>query len=83
MESSLITYPGHRALKLSFHTSGLRKQVQWRITSISQMNLMREFSIFPLKFVTVVTELAAWGTGMSLNRNTDVRSVAVSWEGKQ
>lgn len=24
------------------------------------MNLMREFSIFPLKIVTIVTELAAW-----------------------
>ena len=83
MESSLITYPGHRALKLSFHTSGLWKQLQWQITSISQMNLMREFSVFPLKFVTIVTELAAWGTDMSLNRNTGVRSVALSWEGKQ
>lgn len=84
MKSSLTSYPGHRALKLSFHTLGLQKQLQWRITSISpQMNLMREFSIFPLKIVTVVTALAAWGTGMSLNRNTGVRSFAVSWEGKQ
>lgn len=73
MKSSLITYPGHRALKISFHTLGLQKQLQWRITSIPpQMNLMREFSVFPLKIMTMVTELAAWGTGMSLKAGTRV-----------